>query len=486
MLSNTGKIMGVLFLLIVATTLGYPMNLNMAVPWGDTCSPPQNPYLSFYSADSENMLFTRGKVINIICQSGLRSVGLRWSLHRNMITKSFRDGTADAMPANRFRICIDTAGLIPGFYDIRVELNTGLDIADKNILLRRPVKGVCSFGWKATEMAIADTRPADFNKFWGAAKDNLARIPLDAHEGPLQQFTGKEINDYNVTGACLPPDYDPKGHRTEQVESGKVDFAGPDGGRVYGWLAKPVGKGPFPAMLVLPGAGFNARPRPLEHARHGYVAMDIQIHGQDVDLKEYPKLPGYYADQKYDNPADYYYYNVHLRCLQAVNYLISRPDVDPKRIMVVGGSQGGRLGIVVAGLDSRIKAVVSAIPNSPNHPHLHWVARCNGYAQPGDMKPDPKIALNDGMDVKGAPPLFNDAADRCMAYYDPMNFSPDIKSAVLVTGGLIDPASPPYSVWAVYKRIGAKNKKIAFNDGLGHDWSAEFDRRAWQWLETIK
>jgi len=92
---------------------------------------------------------------------------------------------------------------------------------------------------------------------------------------------------------------------------------------VYGWLSKPAGPGKFPAMLVLPGAGFAARPRPLEHARHGYVALDIQIHGQDVDLKEYPKLPGYYSDIKYGQPSAYYYFNVHLRCIQAVNYLAS-------------------------------------------------------------------------------------------------------------------------------------------------------------------
>ncbi|MFA6293706.1 MAG: acetylxylan esterase, partial [Victivallales bacterium] len=278
---------------------------------------------------------------------------------------------------------------------------------------------------------------------------------------------------------------DPKGHKFEKVESCKVDFAGPDGGRVYGWLAKPEGKGPFPAMLVLPGAGFSARPRPLEHARHGYLTLDIQVHGQDVDLKEYPKIPGYYDNVMYEPTTAYYYYYIHLRCLQAVNYLISRPDVDPKKIVVVGGSQGGRLGIVVAGLDARISAVVSAIANSPNHPHLRWVARCNGFADLGDKKPDPSITLNDGMDLKGLPPLRDDVSGRCFAYYDPMNYARDIKCPVMMNGGLIDPVSPPFSVWAVYNRLTVSNKSIVPIDGRGHDWSAEFDRRAWKWLDSV-
>ena len=225
----------------------------------------------------------------------------------------------------------------------------------------------------------------------------------------METFDRAQINAYNLKNACLPADYDPDGHKVEEVESGKISFAGPDGGRVYAWLAKPKGAGPFPAMLVLPGAGFAARPRPLEHARHGYLAIDIQIHGQDVDLPKYPPLPGYYDRFQFEPVEAYYYYNVHLRVVQAVNYLVSRPDVDARRIVAVGGSQGGRLSIVIAGLDRRIAAAVACIANSPNQPHLHWVARCN----------DAKF---DGMDLAGKPPVASGAEGRCLAYYDPMNF----------------------------------------------------------------
>jgi cephalosporin-C deacetylase-like acetyl esterase len=452
------------------------MNLNLATPWGEKCSPPQKPELAFYSKQSDDMLFAKEKEIEIYCQAGLRSVGMNWKLSRNMFAKPFMEGTAEALPPNRFVIRINTANLHPGFYDLKVNLDVGLN---------KTVDGVCTFGFRAGEMPIRDTRPADFAKFWSEAVAKLAKIPLDAKESPMEDFDAKRINEYNVKSACLPSDYDPNGHKCEKVESCKVDFAGPDGGRVYGWLAKPEGKGPFPAMLILPGAGFAARPRPLEHARHGYLSLDIQVHGQEVDLKEYPKIPGYYDDVKYEPTSAYYYYNIHLRCLQAVNYLLSRPDVDPKRIVVVGGSQGGRLGIVVAGLDPRISAVVSCIANSPNHPHLRWVARCNAYADAGDKKPAPAIPLSDGMDIKGVPPLIDDVISRSFAYYDPMNYAQDIKCPVLMNGGLIDPVSPPFSVWAVYNRLGTVDKAIVAIDGHGHDWSAAFDCRAWKWLDGV-
>lgn len=193
-------------------------------------------------------------------------------------------------------------------------------------------------------------------------------------------------------------------------------------------------------MLVLPGAGFNPRPRPLEHARHGYVALDIQVHGQDVDQQEYQGLNEDNAGLK---PADEYYYNVHLRCLQAVNYLLSRPDVDPQRLVVVGGSQGGRLSIVVAGLDSRIAAAVPAIAHFSNQPYWRWLRRLNGYA------------------------------------------APDATCPVLFNAGLIDPVSPPYGVFAAFNRWGGKDKTMVALDGHAHDWSAEFDRLAWRWLDSV-
>lgn len=439
------------------------MNHNLATAWGEKCSPPQRPELAFYSKQSDDMLFSDEKEIEICCQAGLRSVGMKWTLSRNMFTTPFTEGIAEALPTNRFVIRFKTKRLHPGFYDLRVKLDVGLE---------NTVDGMCTFGFKSAEMPIRETRPADFAKFWSDAVAKLANIPLAAKESPMETFDAKRINEYNVKSACLPPDYDPAGHKCEEVESCKVSFAGPDGGRVYGWLAKPKGKGPFPAMLVLPGAGFAARPRPLEHARHGYLAIDIQVHGQNVDLDKYERIPGHYDNCTYDPVSSYYYYNVHLRCVQAMNYLFSRPDVDKNKIALAGGSQGGRLGIVLAGMDKRVKAVVSCINNSPNQPYLKWFVKCNS-----------KESLSDGMDVSGIPPFEDNPENRCLAYYDPMNFGPDIKCPVLINAGLIDPVSPPESVFAVFARLSSKKKKMVPLPGLGHDWSAEFDRSAWKWLE---
>ncbi len=465
--------------LLALTPEGFSMNHNLAAAWGDSCSPPQSAFVSFSvpSAKDDSLMFKNEKVIRYRIQAGLRCNFLKWSLHRNMVNTPFMTGVLPDQPGALFYLDIPTDKLIPGFYDLRVELDTGVPAnKEKDRLLKRPAVGVSTFGWKIEEMKLAENRPADFKAFWDKAKDELKSVDLaPKDETEKKVYDKKGIAEYNTSSACLPPDYDPTGHKFETVESWKISFAGPEKDtRVYAWLAKPEGNGPFPAMLVLPGAGFNARPRPLEHARHGFLTIDMQVHGQDVDLEgKYPQVEGYYKGQVFEPANQYYYYNIHKRILLALEYLAKRPDVDAKRIVVVGGSQGGRLGVVAAGLSDRVAALVACIPHFANAPHRMWVSEMNRTKK-------------DGMNLTGAPPSGDTPEARGTAYFDPMNYAQDIKCPVLFNAGNIDPVSPAYSAWAPFLRIKG-DKTMIWLPGLGHDWSSGFDRLAWKWLaEKLK
>lgn len=451
-----------LLLVILLPVLAGAMESNLARPWGDGCSRPHNSDLVFTSCQAPEMLFPAVEQLLVDCRVGKRVIGLTWTLARNRFRASFREGVGDPSPANTFRIVVDTDGLYPGFYDLRVAADTGLP---------KPVTGICTFGYRVDDIPLTTNRPADLAAFWDTAKAEIGAVPLDAREeDQWQTFDAAAIGRYNVENAALPADYDPTGHRAETVESVKVSFAGPAGGRVYGWLARPVGEGPFPVLLVLPGAGYNARPRPLEHARHGYLALDIQIHGQDVDLDEYERLPGYQRKEHVYEPVEAHYFrHVFQRVLQAINYLASRPDADIDRLAVCGGSQGGYLSIVAPALDPRIRAAVPAITAFGYVSYQRWVEEAGKDGT--------------GMD-RAAPPMPPDTPEyRCRAYYDPANLAPDIRCPVFMNSGLIDPISPAAQVWAVYLQVGSADKTLVPLPGLGHDWSAEFDRRAWRWLE---
>ncbi|HEY3322399.1 MAG TPA: acetylxylan esterase [Planctomycetota bacterium] len=459
------------------------MNHNLAMPWNDGSSGPATPDVQFHSPAAGDFMFgADAQEIVIHARAIRRCVGLTWTLSRSLFIEPFRNGKGVQQPDGTFIVRIASAGLHPGFYDLRVRVDTGTG---------KPLQAICAFGYRVDEMPIVDSRPANFRAFWEKGVATLKQIPLDPQEGEHKIYSHEEISEYNLKSACLPGEFDPEGRVADKVESFKVSFGGPGGKRVYGWVAKPVGNGPFPVMLVLPGGGVNPRPRPLDQARHGFLAMDIQIHGMDVDLEKYVVPPGYYDDFVFEPVEDYYYRNVYLRAVQAVNYLLSRPDADARQFVVVGGSQGGRLGITTAALDPRVTAAVVAIPANANSPYTDWAKECNGeWARTPDggwrRIPPPEQKRSAGMDRPGAPVLPDTAENRCYPYYDAMNFAPDVKCPVLMNMGLIDGVSHPSAVYAIYKRVGSAQKTLVPLPGMGHDWSAEFDRRAYRWLTSLR
>lgn len=483
------------------------MNHNLLWAWANPprCSPPQTPMFAFWNKANEDFMFRNGgDKVEVWCQATVRAgSGLSWSLHHNQLKKPFLTGMAEARPSNLFRIEIPTAGLKPGFYDVRVKLEgTGFD---RIALLHNqrsgkanmdPPTGVCTFGWKPDEMPIVPSavwRPADFDAFWKSAMDEYLAIPLDLRfEDELKTFKGEEIDRYNMESACLPPNFDPDGTKFNEVVSCKVSFAGPDGGRVYAWMARPKAEGKFPALVVYPGAGTGGRPRPLDHARHGYVAIDVQVHGLDVECDGKAQYPWYNAPHgAYSEvmpPAkDLVWYNLYRRAIRAIEAVAELPQVDASRIAVCGGSQGGRLSVVVSAMDARVKAAVPCIANSPNMPHLYWTKKCNAEKSWWGKAPlaVPAGEATDGTADYGAftPPDIDSL--KTMAYFDPINFAPAAKCPVYFNGGLIDPVSPAYSTYATYLRWGGTDKTFTAVPGHGHDWWAAFDRAAYRWLDSV-
>ncbi len=482
------------------------MNHNLLRPWGNPprCSRPQTPMFAFFNRENTDFMFGEGSdKVEIWCQAGIRAAsGLSWTLHHNQVNKPFNKGIAKAYPGNLFRIEVSTAGLKPGFYDVRVRLD-GLGF-DKVALfgggkngpaLDAPV-GVCSFGWKADSMPIVaegDYRPADFDAFWKAAMDEYRAIPLDLKiEDEPVVFKGAEVDRYNLESACLPPNFDPDGTKFTEVVSYKISFAGPDGGRVYAWVARPKADGVYPALIVYPGAGTGGRPRPLDQARHGYVALDVQVHGLDVECDDSAKYPWYNAPHNtysadIKSPKDLVWYNLYRRAVRVVDAVAAMKCVDAKRIAVCGGSQGGRLSVVVASLDPRVRAAVPCTANSPNMPHLYWVQRCNGrktwWAKAAIA--DPLAEPTDGTESYGSFPAAATQEMRSLAYLDPMNFAPLAKCPAYFNGGLVDPVSPAYSTYATYLRWGGKDKTFVAVPNHGHDWWSSFDRDAYRWLEVV-
>ena len=76
-----------------------------------------------------------------------------------------------------------------------------------------------------------------------------------------------------------------------------------------------------------------------------------------------PSVPGMMTKGILDK-HDYYYRRLFTDAVRAVDMLVASDFVDADRIAVCGGSQGGGIALAVAGLDSRVKAVMTDVPKT--------------------------------------------------------------------------------------------------------------------------
>jgi pimeloyl-ACP methyl ester carboxylesterase len=125
----------------------------------------------------------------------------------------------------------------------------------------------------------------------------------------------------------------------------EAQFSTPDGVKLSGWFMP--GSNGAAVVLLHGGGGSSNRTAVISHARvlvkNGYsvLAFDARGHGRSGgDGMDW----GWYGD---------------LDIAGALDYLDSRPEVDPSRIAAVGLSMGGEQAITAAASDPRIKAVVA-------------------------------------------------------------------------------------------------------------------------------
>jgi len=450
------------------------MTVNVFGPYQAKPSRPRSPDISFTAPGNEDFLFRNSAApARLVCLPYLRAYDLTWTLSPNCVQAPLRTGHAAVRFDNSFALDLPLNGLAPGFYDVQVTITTGES---------QRLQASTTLGWQVDNLQVHPVRPADFDAFWATqltALDAISPAPSVVLERTLRDA---EIDAYNLASAAIPANYDPAGSRARTVEIHRVRFTSQGGMTVEGWFTKPVGPGPFPSLLILPGAGNGPRPAPVEHARHGYATLDIQAHGNPVDATN---------NTRQAEPLALY-----LNALQAVRALKQLPSVNPDRIAVIGGSQGGRLTLVVAALDPTIKAAIPAIAHFAYVPWSRWTQRLNQEkAHGGDAgftgerltpaAPTPDATTSPASLATTSPASATSADAAQFDYYlDPLNFASRITCPVLMNCGLTDPVSPATAIYAAYHAIPGP-KQIIPLPNTGHDWSPAFDRHAWHWLAGV-
>ena len=294
-------------------------------------------------------------------------------------------------------------------------------------------------------------RPDDFDQFWAAGKEEIRQIPLEAEMEPISELT------------------------TETREVFQVGFATLGGERVYGFLTKPVGEGPFPALVSVPGAGPGTGPE-LSLADRGFAVLVMNVFPYPVSLDEQQRQKQYdeynnslgvrYCYFHSNDRSTYYYRPIYLGIDRAVDWFAAQPFTD-HRIGFFGTSQGGGSALILSGLNKNIKAALASVPaicdhagglkgRSPGWPRL--VAQADG---------DPEVL-------------------QASRYLDGVNFARSIDVPIRVTVGFIDETCCPSSVWSAFNVMPSADKEILFEQKLGHQ-NGEKYQQALDWLcETVR
>ena len=416
----------------------------MALAWGMQAKagnyPDRSDYLWMTVPDHANWLYKTGENANIEIQFykyGIpRDAKVSYEIADDMLeadkrgTVNLKNGRATLNMGSR---------KTPGFRDLRLTATVDGKTYSHHVKV----------GFSVGDIRPFTQEPKDFMDFWKANVKDMEQTPLQDTKEMAKEYCTDKVDCYLV--------------KLQVNRQGQSIYA-------YLFYPKNAKKGSCPVVLCPPGAGIKTIKEPLRHkyyAENGCVRMEMEIHGLDPRLPQetfkdistaFNGRENGYLENGLSNRDNYYMKRVYLALVRAIDLLTSLPEWDGKNVIVQGGSQGGALSIIAAGLDSRVTQCVA------NHPALSDMAaysvkgRTGGYPHfnriPGTLTPE-KI--------------------KTMAYYDVVNFARHVKCDTYMTWGYNDNACPPTTSYAVWNTLNCP--KEALLTPINEHWTSEATER---------
>ncbi|MDY6270403.1 MAG: acetylxylan esterase [Prevotella sp.] len=398
--------------------------------------PYRSDYLFVTVPDHANWLYKAGEKATIEVQFykyGIPRDGVVKYTIANDMLKADHQGSVK-LKNGRAKIDMGTRST-PGFRDLR------LSVTVDSVTYLHHVK----VGFSVDKIRPWTQEPADFTSFWQNSISQMRQQQdLSYTQEPAKEYTTDKIDCYLIK-LKIDRNYSLYG---------------------YLFLPKNAKSGTCPAVLCPPGAGVKTIKEPLRHkyyAENGFIRLETEIHGLD------PRLPQSvfsdvshafnggdtgYLESGIDNRDRYYMHHVYLGLVRCLDLLTSLPQWDGKNLAVQGGSQGGALSIVAAGLDPRVTQCIV------NHPALSDMA---AYVEPGRTGGYPHFNKMRGLLTPGN--------IKTMAYYDVVNFARHITCPVYMTWGYNDDACPPTTSYAVWNTL--KCPKESLITPINEHWTSE-------------
>ena len=284
-------------------------------------------------------------------------------------------------------------------------------------------------------------RPADFDEYWDKA---LA-----------------EMNAVDPQIELVPAAF-----QTPYAECSHMYFTGVGGARIHAKLLRPKkASKPHPAVLMFHGYTGSSGEwvDKLGYVAMGYTVAALDCRGQgglseDNGTYQGWTLRGHIIRGLDDAPEKLYFRQMYLDTAQLAKIVLDMPDVDPKRVGAMGGSQGGGLTLACVGLEPRIQRAAPVFPFLSDYQRTWEIDQAkDAYAELKEYfrKFDPRHQRKTEIFTK-------------LGYIDVQFLAPRIRSEILMSVGFMDTVCPPSTQFAAYNKITAKKSLLIYPD-FGHE-----------------
>ena len=411
--------------------------------------PYKSDYLWLTVPDHADWLYQTGenaKVEVSFCKYGIPRDGeLKYSIGNDMLQPD-KHGSVK-LKNGRAVINMGTKKT-PGFRDMKLSVSLDGKTYEHHIKV----------GFSVDKIKPYTQEPQDFRSFWQKNVEELKQVPMSYTKELYKDYCTDKIDCYLV-----------------KLQIDKM------GHSMYGFLFYPKNAQPgkHPVVLCPPGAGIKTIKDPMRnkyYAENGFVRFEVEIHGLDPRIssetfgeisRAFNDRNGGYLANGLENKDIYYMKHVYVGLVRCIDFLTSLPEWDGKNVAVQGGSQGGALAIIAAGLDSRVTQCVA------NHPALSDMA---GYAAKGGTGGYPHFCRQPQI-------LSNKDCLNTLAYFDVVNFARYVKAPTYLTWGYNDVTCPPTTSYDVWNTL--KCTKESLLTPINEHWTtAETNRGQMEWIKA--